>query len=132
MKTFLLILSLAINITLVSTIIYHNNFSIIADNSPPVFPKEAFVYGNCTDCTSLARSVAWSIDNHPEEWSSDRYRLKRGKVGIWIANGEYGLAIGDAAEVKGNLEPGKSDRLLIYTSVNKWLNWKLLNDLQGH
>jgi hypothetical protein len=62
-----------------------------------------------------AVGVATLIVNHPEQWSSDKYRLIHPDFGsIWIANQAYGLHF---ELPTGDWKPNLIERLIIWEAV---------------
>lgn len=82
-------------------------------------------YDGCTDCSLIARQIAWSFDHDPNGWSSDGFRAMHGPwlwhdAYVWVANGEFGIGIGDTSDNDSPPLASESDRALIYRAFSRW------------
>jgi hypothetical protein len=63
-----------------------------------------------------AVGIAVSIVNHPEQWSSDGYKLVHPDIGtIWIANAAYGIHVDT---LMGRWTPNLIERRIIREAVD--------------
>ena len=79
-----------------------------------------------------AINIAMLIEQHPEQWSSDRHRLSHPNVGaIWIANGAYALRVETAF---GDWMPNAIERRIIRNAVDwrigDYLRHRIANTMQ--
>ncbi len=79
---------------------------------------------DCPDCQRLSRQLLWSLEHEPALWDSDGFNLVRcSGANIWVANQDYGLAIG--LNRYGGFNPGEADRKALYRGYSRWLARKV-------
>lgn len=73
-----------------------------------------------------ARAVALLLYQHPEQWTSDDFRMSHATVGsIWIANEAYGLKVETPF---GSWKPCALERRIIRDAVD----WRLKEYVRAH
>jgi hypothetical protein len=75
-------------------------------------------------CSLIARQIAWSLDNEPDRWSTDGYKVTRDGSGasVWVANEAYGMSIApDPQSVNGSSWNDECGKELVYRSYQHWL-----------
>ena len=58
-------------------------------------------------------AAVWSLENQPDDWSYDGFRLGKGDISIWVANDDYGL------EINGFTGLTQQCRALLFTATQR-------------
>lgn len=82
-------------------------------------------YDGCSDCTDLAKSLAWSLDDERDLWDQGNYTIvRRGGTCLWTANQESHVSGGTADPCEA-WEPSGPDKALLWRAIQRWNAWNL-------